>query len=350
MLTYWLMYFSAAMMALGQAGKRARSSGAAWIFAGLALILIIGFRSSGGDWYNYLKRFEQMSYLTFDEALAIKDPGYQLISYYVYSLGWDFWVVTLICATISVTGLIIFLRRQINPWLGLAISIPYLVIVVYMGYMRQGVALGLVMWGLAYLDQGKFIRFLIFVSLAVTFHKSAILMIAFGIFQQGKGKILKVLAVAMAGVGIWSAFVEKESTTLWKNYVEAEMQSQGAMIRASLNMMPALLLLYFRKKWKYYFDDYGLWVMIALASLSTIFLVPYASTAVDRMALYFLPLQLVVFSRLPLLARGIVSPNAATTLVLLLYFAILFVWLNFGANSRFWIPYSNQLFSGAFWE
>ena len=346
MLTYWLMYLSAAMVAITQTGKYARSSKLVWVMVGLVLTLIIGLRTSGGDTYNYLQRFLQMRYLTLDEALAQKDVGYQLISYYIHNLGWDFWVVTLICAIISVTGLIIFLRRQINPWLGLAVAIPYLVIVVYMGYMRQGVALGLVMWGIAALDRGKFIRFLLLVSLAITFHKSAILMMAFGIFQQGKSKLLKVLALALVGMGVWSAFVEQASAALWTNYVEAEMQSQGAMIRVLINSVPAVLLLYFRKQWKRYFDDYGFWVMIALASLVTIGLVGYASTAVDRMALYFLPLQIVVFSRLPFLARNMLSSQATTVLILLFYFAMLFVWLNYGVNSRYWIPYSNLLFSG----
>ncbi len=346
MLTYWLMYLSAAMVAITQAGKYARSSKLVWMFVGLLLTLIIGLRTSGGDWYNYLQRFLQMRYLTLDEALLTKDPGYQLISYYVYDWGWDFWVVTLICAIISVTGLIIFLRRQISPWLGLAVAIPYLVIVVYMGYMRQGVALGLVMWGITALDRGKFVRFLMLVTLAVTFHKSAILMMAFGIFQQGKGKLVKVLALALVGMGVWTAFVEQASTALVENYVDAQMQSAGAMIRASLNLIPAVLLLVYRKQWKRYFDDYGFWVMIALASFAVVGLVPFASTAVDRMALYFLPLQIVVFSRLPFLARNTLSSKATTILILLYYSTMLFVWLNFGVNSRFWIPYSNLLFSG----
>ena len=337
------MYFSAAMVAMLNAGKRGRSGIVGWILAGFALILFVGLRTSGGDWYNYFQRFEQMRYLTLDDALLIKDPGYQLISYYVYNLGWDFWVVTLICAIISVTGLIIFLRRQINPWLGLAVAIPYLVIVVYMGYMRQGVALGLVMWGIAALDRGKFIHFLLLVSLAITFHKSAILMMAFGVFQQGKGKLLKVLALALVGMGVWTAFVEQASATLVTNYVDAQMQSSGAMIRASLNLIPAVLLLLYRKQWKRYFDDYGFWVMIALASFAVVGLVPFASTAVDRMALYFLPLQVIVFSRLPFLTQNIASAKATTIFVLLFYFVILFVWINYGANSRFWIPYGNVL-------
>jgi len=348
MTAYWLMYLFAAGGAIMAKTNQTRSSKNAWMFVGFAYILIIGLRMSGGDWPNYLRRFNQMAHLTLNEALQVKDIGYQLLSYYMYEWGLGFFAVTLICAILSIAGLIIFLRRQINPWLGLAVSVPYLIIVVYMGYMRQGVALGLIMWGIAALQRGKFMHFVTLVVLASTFHKSAIIMIAFGIFSGKRGKLLKLIGIAAAVAGVWSAFVSSGAEELWTNYVDAQMQSQGAMIRVLLNAIPAFLLIYFRKEWQREFNDYKFWLMIALASLASIGLVSFASTAADRMALYFLPLQIVVFARLPFLARKKVPPRITIYLILLFYFTILFVWLNFAANVRFWIPYRNLMFMDLF--
>ncbi|WP_345987967.1 EpsG family protein [Sulfurimonas sp. HSL1-2] len=348
MLAYYLMFLVPALAAIMTAGKGVRPNNAVWISTGMLLTLLLGFRMSGGDWYNYLSRFDEMRYLTLDLALGIKDPGYQLISYYMYQWDWGFYAVTMICAVISVTGLMIFLRRQVDPWLGLAVAVPYLYIVVYMGYMRQGVALGLVMWGITFLERGKFVRFVLMVVLAVTFHKSAILMIAFGVFQQGKGRIFKILAILFAGVGVWSAFVGDAAETLYVNYVEAGMQSGGAMIRVLLNAVPAMLLMLYRKQWKQHFNDYGFWSMIALASLAAIPLVVLASTAVDRMALYFLPLQIVVFARLPFLMRDTLSQQITTFLILLFYFTVLTVWLTLGSFSKWWLPYKNFLIFSMF--
>lgn len=342
MLMYYLMFLVPALAAMTAVGKSQRPNIATWSFTGLLLILLLGLRMSGGDWYNYLERFEQMSYLTFDEALSIKDPGYQLISYYMYHWDFGFASVTMICALISVVGLMVFLRRQINPWVGLAVAIPYLYIVVYMGYMRQGVALGLVMWGIAYLGRGKFLSFVVLVTLAVTFHKTAIIMIAFGVFQQGRGKLFKLLAVVFGAVGMWTAFVSQGADTLIYNYyTDQETQSGGALIRVALNAVPAVLLLLFRKQWKQHFSDFGFWFMIALASLAAIPMVGVASTAVDRMVLYFLPLQIIVFARLPLLMRHMLPQQTTTFLVLLFYFTVLSVWLNLGNFSMWWIPYRN---------
>ncbi|MHC3994921.1 EpsG family protein [Thiomicrolovo sp. ZZH C-3] len=343
MVTYYLLFLVPAMMAMVNAVGTARPNSALWVTIGALLTIFAGFRMSGGDWLNYLERFEQMRYLTLDQALSIKDPGYQLISYYMYQWEFGFFAVTTICAVISVTGLMIFLRRQVNPWLGLAVAIPYLYIVVFMGYMRQGVALGLVMWGITFLDRGKFLRFVGMVALAVTFHKSAILMIAFGAFQQGQGRLFKILAVVFAGIGVWTAFVGSAADTLYKNYVEAGMESGGAQIRVALNALPALLLLIYRREWKEHFSDYGFWGMVALASIAAMGLVGMASTAVDRMALYFLPIQIVVFSRLPFLMRHRFPQQTMTSLVLLFYFAVLTVWLTLGNFSMWWIPYRNLI-------
>jgi hypothetical protein len=59
-----------------------------------------------------------------------------------------------------------------------------------------------------------------------------------------------------------------------------------------------------------------------------------SSTAVDRLALYVMPLQIAVLSRFPLLFGP-----AGTVIVALYSLAIEFVWLNFTTHARFWIPY-----------
>jgi len=348
--SYFILYLISSVVAISISHRRTiRSNTVVWSFVGVLLTIFIGWRHHvGGDWNNYLRRFQQIADFSFSDTLAKSDPGYQFVVYVMNDWGFGMHAVNFLSAILFVTGLIAFLRKELNPWLGLTVAIPYLIIVVSMGYTRQGVAVGLVMWGLASLERDKFVKFLLFIALAASFHKSAVLMIAFGMFTQGKGKVFKVIAVIAAGVGIWLSFVEESSSTLWKNYVEEEMKSQGALIRVVLNFIPALLLLAFRKKWQKYFNDYTLWVMVALASVASVVAVNFASTAVDRMALYFIPIQIVVYARLPFLARELLSPKVTTTLIVLFYGLILFVWLNYAANARYWVPYHNMLFMDLF--
>ena len=85
-------------------------------------------------------------------------------------------------------------------------------------------------------------------------------------------------------------------------------------------------------------------MILALASVASVFLVEFASTAVDRVALYFTPLQVVVFARLPSLVKGRVSPRVMTVGIVLGYALVLFIWLNYAIHARYWLPYQNWLF------
>jgi len=346
MFSYVFIYFLFALLAISMSNqKRVHTHIVVWLFVGIFLTLFIGWRHHvGGDWNNYLRRFQQVADLSFSATMGKSDPGYQLIVYIINDFGLSIYAVNFVSAMLFVTGLIVFLRKELNPWLGLTVAIPYLIIVVSMGYTRQGVAIGLVMWGLASLQKKKFLQFLLLIALATSFHKSAVLMIAFGMFTQGKGKFFKFIGVLVAGIGIWLSFIDDTSSALWKNYIEKEMQSQGAFIRVVLNFIPALLLLTFHKKWKEHFNDYTLWMMIALASIVSLVAVKFASTAVDRMALYFIPIQIVVYARLPFLLNERLSPKVTTIFIILFYALILFVWLHYAANAQYWIPYYNMLF------
>jgi hypothetical protein len=65
-----------------------------------------------------------------------------------------------------------------------------------------------------------------------------------------------------------------------------------------------------------------------------------ATTAVDRIGLYMLPLQLLVFSYLPDVFGRQGRRNGGWVFAVLGYYgAVLFVWLNFAVHSDAWVPY-----------
>jgi hypothetical protein len=81
---------------------------------------------------------------------------------------------------------------------------------------------------------------------------------------------------------------------------------------------------------------------MALGALAFVLLLKISpsSTAVDRVALYWIPLQLFVWSRIP---DALASSNAGklfwTTSVVFYSTAVLFVWLIFGDHAVYWLPY-----------
>jgi hypothetical protein len=64
-----------------------------------------------------------------------------------------------------------------------------------------------------------------------------------------------------------------------------------------------------------------------------------ASTAVDRVALYFIPIQLFVFSRLPRLAPSSTGRTALVLAIVAYYGAVELVWLKFATHAQYWLPY-----------
>ena len=347
MFSYYLLYIIPAWLALSWSAKYNQHSknNFLWFFIGIFFTVYIGYRHQiGGDWGAYLRHFNAMIYYSVNEIIMRSDPGYYLLNWLMFDWGYEIYAVNLISGGIFMFGLIVFSRQQPNPWLAVAVAVPYLITVVAMGYTRQGVAIGFVFWGLKCLDEKKFKQFLILVTLAATFHKSAVLMIGLGAFLQGKGKGVRTLAVIIIGLGLWSAFVSQHQEQLWNTYINKQIQSQGAFIRVSMNLIPAIIILMYRRIWKQKFNDYSFWFIISIGSLLSFVFVSFASTAIDRIALYFTPIQVVVYARLPYLLQHKFNPQTITVGILVFYLLVLYVWLNFAVHAIYWVPYNNILF------
>src|SRR5881392_801275 len=118
--------------------------------AGLVIALMVGLRFEvSADWSVYVEMFERSARLSATSLIGrFVDPAYALLNWTVSHAGGEFWLVNMACGVIFAWGLIRFAKAQANPWLAVLTAIPYLVIVVAMGYSRQGVAIGIVMAGL----------------------------------------------------------------------------------------------------------------------------------------------------------------------------------------------------------
>jgi len=345
MLIYWFMFLLPAWFAIANPSQISQRQLMPWIIVSMIFILLIGFRFEvGGDWGTYLKHYYRATGVSLSVALEHGDPGYVFLNWLMASWGWGISGVNLIAAIIFTAGLAVFCRQQPNPWMALAVAVPYLVVVVGMGYTRQGVAIGLLMLAITYLERGKIKHYLLLLVVAALFHKTAVLMIPLGIFLKGHGPFIRILAVGLVAYGTWDLLLAEKQDDLWKNYVELQMQSQGARIRTFMNLIPSLLLLFYWRRWQEIFPNFWFWFWISIGSILSFAFVGVASTAADRIALYFIPIQLVVFSRLPYLANRQLPESIIVLGVVLGYVAVMFVWLNFAAHAQYWLPYQNFLF------
>ena len=342
MFPYWLLFSVFAMAALFErpAAPQARRSGAALVLLFIFMALMIGLRFHvGADYESYLNIFEVAARADAADALERGDPGYQFINWLVGQWEGTMWQVNLICAAIFAWGLARFCNRQPAPMLAALVAIPYLVIVVAMGYTRQAVAIGVIMAGLASLDRrGSIARFVVYVAIAALFHRTALIVLPLAIVAGRRNHFLNAIAVLAAGFALYDALLAESVDQLVESYIEARYGSQGAAIRVAMNVVPALFVLFAGRKLG--LDDYQrrFWLLVAILALACVpalFLVP-STTAVDRIALYLIPIQLVVFSRVSVYFR---NHQLARLMVVAYSFMILFVWLNFAAHAFAWVPY-----------
>jgi hypothetical protein len=276
------------------------------------------------------------------EALSEGDPAYSLLNWLAAETGLGVYFVNTVCAVLFAWGLVAFCRAQPRPWLALVVAVPYLVTVVAMGYTRQGTAIGLAMLGLVALSDRKTLRFVVFVVLAAAFHKSAVILMPLAILAGTKRRIWTAFWVGLSSLLFYVLLLQESVEALKINYLEAEYQSQGAAIRVAMNAVPAVLFLWFRRRFVMPQADRTFWTWMSVVALVFVVLlaVSPSSTAVDRVALYWIPLQLFVLSRLP---DAIGKPNGLNSLLVIgvvaYSAAVLFVWLFFADHAFAWLPY-----------
>jgi hypothetical protein len=257
-------------------------------------------------------------------------------------LGLEIWAVNLICGLLFSWGLIRFALAQPSPWLAVTVAVPYLIIVVAMGYARQAVAIGIIFAALADPRRRSLLRLAVFVAIAAAFHKSAVIILPIVALASVRNKLLTYLMMGATALLLYYLFVQDTIDTVMVNYVAAGYSSQGAAIRIAMNLPPAMLLLAFRSRFNLPKQDWALWRNFSIASLIALvmLIVSPSSTAVDRISLYLIPLQIFVLARVPYAFKEQGNINRQLTLLVLSYSALVqWVWLNYADHSSYWLPY-----------
>lgn len=344
---YWLAYAMPAFFSLVTVQRK--HTRLIWFVVFISFAIFIGLRHEvGGDWLSYIRTYNSAQYMSFWRYLSLMDPGYMLLNWISHDVDGGVYLVNMFSAFIFLTCLIIFCRAQSLPFLAFTVAVPYAVAVISMGYTRQAIALGLVMLGLKYLSEGGVKRYLFYLAIAAFFHKSAVILFPLAIFYHHRGFFVRLLGVGAFTVTMAYLFLVDHYETLWLNYVDSQMQSDGGLIRLLMNALPSLLLFVYYRRIKQSWPDYRIWLVLAIATMTLLPLVGFSSTAVDRVALYLIPLQLVIFSRFPLLFSASNGRTAVIKIIVAYYALVLFVWFNFATHAKFWLPYQNYISLGVF--
>ncbi|WP_282156493.1 EpsG family protein [Vibrio diabolicus] len=119
------------------------------------------------------------------------------------SLGGGIYTVNLLCGFFFSIGLMVFCKSLPRPMLAVVAAIPYMTVVLAMGYSRQATALGFGMLALNAIIYKSTFRFSIWIIVAALFHKSAVLLIPVAALISSKSRILTTLWIVIAAIGAY---------------------------------------------------------------------------------------------------------------------------------------------------
>ena len=311
-----------------------------WIIVIFLLSIFVGFRNEiGGDWTHYEKFYYKITNFTFNEILT-SSLVYIYINKIAHYLEIQIFGVNFICAIIFMSSLSTFLNQTDNKWLALAISFPIIILILGMGFTRQGLAFSFSLFLIKALEEKKLFRSFIFIILSILTHKSAIFISSFLIFIYFwyHKKYFYILLSTL--IPIFFAYL------FWNYYnhyiyfyagLGQHMFSYGSLPRSLLILFVAILFIIYKKK----FNNMSEYQVFIYSSFSwmIIFLFPFSiisSIFADRLLLYLYPLKLAFISFANLKDKSL---KFVVFLICSAYFFYLILWISHGVNAYKWVPY-----------
>ena len=350
MAPYWLIFCIPIMAVIAPFRFEKSIRSILWFLFFLLLTIFIGLREEvGGDWRLYLKNFNNISvnFHPLEFNFLHRDYGYNLVTWIFYQLKGEIYSVNFFNALIFMLGLTSYALRQRQPALTFVIAIPYLVIVVATGYTRQATAIGFLFLGINSLVDNKWRLFIVYIFLAAMFHKTAIIM-SFLVLMVSPKINFKIIFYLISFLLLYYYFVLRVELGNYLYYFVGKgmhFSSSGALMRFALSLLASIICIIYRRNLSDNLIEKRLYLSMAIIIILSSFFVYSYSSAVDRILLYFMPIQLFIFSRLHILFQSLNYRQVFNICVICVYALVLFVWLNLGKFAvGNWIPYNTVLF------
>ena len=341
MFVYYIAYFG--MLASRFVSTRISGRGVLYYFFLFLLFIFVAFRFRVGcDWDGYYMNWIWAKNLTLAQALENTEPAHWTIIVLFQQWGIPYPFINVVAASIFFLGLNSLARRQPDPLAFLALSFPILIINMAMSGIRQSEAIGLMCFAYGAFIDRRIIKFTIFVLLAYLFHQSAIVFLFFLPLIRGKQTRINVLgAILLALPGLYFLMNSDTAQEAVSRYVDTGVDAAGAAFRLGLLVLTGIgYHLFLDKKWEaLYPRDYKLVTISAWLMTGSIFVLIFSSTIGDRFGYYLIPLQLMIFSRIPYLGLKknrdflIAAPYVMLTVIFL-------VWTQQSSHfQRCYLPY-----------
>lgn len=340
-LTYFLFLLRFALAGWGGARKQL------YFVVLFSLFLFSAFRYQVGcDWQGYY--FQYVHFEKYWSTLSLmSEPAWWVFLTLFNELDLPYPVVNVFSSAVFFTGVNTLARRQPDPLGFLVILFPILIINMPMSAIRQGAAIGLMCIAFSAFIDRRPLKYVIWVLLAAGFHPSALIFMLLLPLAAGRfGWQNLIVTVILALPGAYFLALGDSAQMAVRRYIDNEMEAAGAIFRLSfLALTATYYFMFLRRKWKSRFlEDYGLVSIGSIGFMLVLLLIPISTVISDRLGYYLVPIQTMIFARIPFLPfRWNSALHSATPYLLLLLIFTIWSQLSWIFASCY-IPYQTWIF------
>lgn len=312
-----------------------------------ALFVFSAFRYEVGcDWSGYYSQYGVATHFDWSGITEIREPLWWAILGWLKSMGWPYPVVNVVSSAVFFIGVHVLARRQPDPLGFLVLMFPILIINLPMSGIRQGVAIGILCIAfVAFIDRRP-LWFAFWVVMAAGFHSSALVFMMLLPVTTGRytrGRLLWAAILAVPGSFFIASGDAAEVAT--SRYVGTGVDAAGAAFRVGILALSSLyFFLFVRKKWLATWpQDYSLVSIGSIMMALALILVPVSTVIGDRFGYYLIPIQAMIFARIPFLPfrANTALHSSLPYLSLLLVFM---VWSQLSGHfKQCYIPYQSWI-------
>lgn len=191
----------------------------------------------GSDTWNYMAKFMRMRYVDFGDSAFLRDDneiGYKIFEKLLVTV-FPFEQAILIAQALIVTisyGVFIYKFCRKNYFLSILIFMSFGLISFHLTGIRQSIAMSVCAWAYIFFDEKKYLRAILSIALAVTFHTSAIVALLYFLFgvvwKRHNGIISAIVLCVVCYISVprvltlFSEYVER-----WDGYNSVESTGNG---------------------------------------------------------------------------------------------------------------------------
>ncbi len=269
----------------------------------LSLFVFSAFRwQVGCDWFGYWNQFWIADMHSIASILEVREGLWWWILTQLKSQGFAHPWANVVSSAIFFAGVHVLGRRQPDPLAFLILLFPVLIINITMSGIRQAAAIGVVCVAFSAFIDRKPLRFAAFVGLASLLHTSALLFLLLTPLVSGQYTRTRLVLAGMIAVpGIVVLMGSLGAQVAIVRYIDTGIEAAGAIFRVGLlTMSGAYFLLFLRQGWQRTFpEDYALVHLGSLMMIALLGVVAVSTVIGDRIGYYLIPIQAIIFARLP---------------------------------------------------